>query len=495
MNLIEPMLHYAERCPDQTALSHGGISLTYSALMERVRQVAHGLIQQGARHGKIALLSSNRPEFAEVFLGAVYAGCVPVLMDPKWSEAEIQGVLQQCEPHLLFTEAELIQRIGIQEARVQVLVFSDDGTGTGAYHTWRDSFQPKAELDVTNELLFIGFTSGTTGLPKGFMRTHASWITSFEAAAEAFDLEGAGHVLAPGPFVHSLSLFALMQSLYIGATFHSVQQFEAREVLKLCTTVPGMVLFVVPTMIEAMMQYAVPGETPIQALISSGGKWTEVSKERCSEIFNGVQLYEYYGSSEASYISYMDVYGDHKPGSIGRPFDGVEISVRDEHFQALPAGSVGQLYVRSGMTFLGYYGRPEETAAVFHDGWLKLGDFVSVDADGYLHLAGRANNMIVTGGLNVFPEEVEAVLQRHPAVREVMVYGVPDEYWGERIVVAVVWNGQERLTIEELKEHCRHHLASHKAPKQLIEVEQFLYTSSGKLARHDMKEYMKRVMT
>ncbi|RAV21553.1 class I adenylate-forming enzyme family protein [Paenibacillus contaminans] len=494
MNLLTFLQSHSSRIPDRVAINHSRGSLTYSALAERVQRIANGLKQCGRSQGKVAILTGNRVEFVEIFLGAVYAGYVPVPLDPKWSSIEVNAVLRQCEPEIIFAEDSYVRNIHLpsgQAGQVEIVTLSQKNPG--AYEQWIASFAPEAELGASNELLFIGFTSGTTGVPKGFMRTPLSWKTSFDATREAFQLD-MKHCMAPGPLVHSLSLFALMQSLYFGATFHLVEQFHADKVLELCTAVPDMILFVVPTMIESLLQQANPGRASIQALISSGGKWSEQSKQRCREVFGQSKLYEYYGSSEASYISYMDVYEAKKPGSVGRPFSCVEISIRDEHCHEVPAGEVGQLYVRSSMMFLGYYQLSEETSAVFRDGWLKTGDYMTVDLEGYLFLAGRSQNMMITGGLNVFPEEVETVLQQLPAIQEVIVLGMPDERWGEKVTAVVQWRGDQRLSLNEVKEYCRNYLASYKAPKQLITVDRFTYTSSGKVARQQMKEYVKEVV-
>ncbi|GIP26653.1 acyl-CoA synthetase [Paenibacillus sp. J23TS9] len=492
MNLVEPLLRYAVQQPGKVALSDGEESRTYLALVQRMMQIAQGLQQNGLTQDKIAILSTNRIEFVEVFLGAIYAGCIPVPLDPKWSMNEVNAIVQQCQPKMIFTETRFVKNLVLQDTEIKLLTFSAEEAGS--YDNWLQTFKPEAEMDDTNELLFIGFTSGTTGTPKGYMRTHFSWIKSFEATSEAFQLDNMEHIIAPGPLVHSLSLFALMQSLSSGATFHMVQHFNARLVLDLCRQIPDAILFVVPTMIESMMQEIIPGQTHIQALISSGGKWSEASKQRSKEVFCGAKIYEYYGSSEASYISYLDVHDQRKANSVGKPFSGVQISIRDEHFQEVSTGNVGQLYIRSDMMFMGYYQLPEETSAVFRDGWLILGDYMSVDDDGYLYMAGRSKNMMVTGGLNVFPEEVESVLQQIPEIQEVMVLGVPDPYWGEQVTALVKWNSQQHLSIEDIKKYCRQYLASYKAPKQLITVDEFIYTSSGKLARQAMKDYVKRVM-
>ncbi|MEJ9220609.1 AMP-binding protein [Paenibacillus glucanolyticus] len=496
MNLIQPILNRAVETPGRISISSGRKQLTYASLMERVKRIAQGLRQSGYVHDKMAMLSANRIEFVEVFLGAVYAGCVPVLLDPKWSVAELQRVIQQCKPRVIVGERRYVEKINEQHAAIPCLTFAEH-EHPGTYDTWLSSFQPAGDADQTNELLFIGYTSGTTGRPRGYMRTHVSWLRSFEATGEAFQLDRMEQVLAPGPFVHSLSLFALMQSLYSGATFHILEQFAAREVLNLCSKVPDMTLFVVPTMIDSLLQYAAvdSGKVSIQAMISSGGAWSESSKQRCREMFPDTQLYEYYGSSEASYISYIDVGKEDKPGSLGRPFDGVQISIRDEFFREVPVGEIGQLYIRSEMMFTGYYQLHDETIDVFRDGWLQTGDYTYVDLNNDLYLAGRSQNMIKSGGLKVFPEEVEAVLGRIPSVQEVMVFGKPNDRWGEQVTALIQWQaGERQWTLDEVKQFCLKFLASYKIPKELIDIDRFQYTSSGKIARKVMKDNVERVI-
>lgn len=490
MNLVEPFLDHAMQQPNKIALSDGQESQTYWTLAQKMKRIAQGFINSGLTHDKVAIYCTNRMEFVEVFLGAIYAGCVPIPLDPKWSTMEVNAIVQQCQPKMIFTEPTLVKNLDLSSIDAQLHTFSD--IDSGSYVNWLHSLEPNAELDNTNELLFIGFTSGTTGKPKGYMRTHASWINSFKATSDAFQLNNLEHILAPGPFVHSLSLFALMQSLYSGSTFHITKDFQAEYILQLCKQIPDMILFVVPTMIESILEQAIPGEIHIQALISSGGKWFESSKLRCREVFAEAKLYEFYGSSEASYISYIDVHNGSKSDSVGKPFSGVQISIRDEQFQEVATGIIGQLYIRSNMIFAGYYQLPEATTAVFGDGWLITGDYMYRDEDGYLYMAGRSKNRMISGGLNIYAEEVESVLLQIPEIAEVMVLGVADQYWGEQVTALVKWSGQRHLTIDEVKNYCRQSLASYKAPKQIHTVDQFIYTSSGKIARQAMKDYTKR---
>lgn len=512
MNLLQPIFDQVERSPDRVAISCSQEQLTYVQLRQRVSSVANGLRQHGIRHARVAILSANRIEFVEVFLGAIQAGCVPVLLDPTWNDVQLNAMLQHCQAELLFVEQQHVRRISAECSHIGQIIFQGQEREADAhrpfdtlvdehtirsiiYEQWKTTLEPVAAIQDNHELLFVGYTSGTTGMPKGYIRTHASWLASCEATGEAFQLHEMKQVMAPGPFVHSLSLFALIQSLYSGATFHVVHRFDAAEVLRLCTRYPEMILFVVPTMIDVLSQQAIPGETRVQALISSGGKWTERSKQHCKTVFPEAKLYEYYGSSEASYISYMDVYEDKGADVLGRPFSGVNISIRDDEFREVPVNTVGQLYLRSQMMFHGYDQLPEATAAVFRDGWLRVGDFVYLDDDGYLHLAGRSSHMIKTGGLKVFPEEVEAVLQSVPAIQSVMVLGVPDDRWGEKVAALVQWTVGQRWTTEELQAYCRLQLPDYKVPKAYFTVEQFIYTGSGKIARHAMEVSVRGTIT
>ncbi|MEK3793551.1 AMP-binding protein [Paenibacillus sp. FSL R7-0204] len=489
MNLAELILERAQQVPHRIAISDGQEEFTYAELAERVRQVAGGLRHGGHTTQPIAILSGNRIEFSEFLLGAIYAGCAPVLLDPNWPQSVLEQVIRQCKPGLIVSEAQYAAKLAGSSFCGMIRLVFDIGPSTGSYREWLTGFGPEAAAVKNPELLFIGYTSGTTGAPKGYMRTHQSWVMSFAATEQAFGLHQMQHVLAPGPLVHSLSLFSLLQSLYSRATFHLLPEFDAERALTLCSRVPDMILFVVPAMTEALLRQAESSnaEVSVQALISSGGKWPMASAQRCRERFKGAKLYEYYGSSEASYISYQELTGTELPDALGRPFSGVELLICDEQFREVPPGTVGELYIRSDMIFAGYHLLPEETARVFREGWLRTGDYVVLDEEGQLRLTGRAGSMIKSGGLKVFPEEVEAVLLRHPAIREVMVCGLPDERWGEQVTALIAWSSPQRLTLEEIRSYCNSDLASYKLPRQLISVESFTYTGSGKIARQLMK--------
>lgn len=492
MNILEPLIAYAMNHKDKMAIidNQQYRHHTYSSLLKTVQRIAYGLAKYSLHQEKIAILSSNRIEFAEVFLGAIYAGCTPVPLDPKWSKYEIKMILQQIQPSIIFVEHHLTKYVLDLNLNIEVITFSDDQTDS--YLDWLSALDQQNTMYSQNELLFIAFTSGTTGVPKGYMRTHHSWIKSFEATKEAFQLDSIEHVSATGPLVHSLSLFGLVQCLYYGGTFYLSNSFDPVHVIQQCQQIPDLILFVVPTMIEAILQVQLIEPLAIQALLCSGAKWSTASKHQCRLLFGSTPLYEFYGSSEASYISYSNIQHD-PPYSVGRAFPEVQISVRDEQFREVAVGTVGQLYIKSEMLFKGYYRLPEETEYVFREGWLVLGDYGYLDSEGYLYMTGRVRNRIISGGMNVFPEEVEAVLQQMPEIAEVMVTEKAHPYWGEQIIAIVQWNIDSPLSIEIIKEYCRSYLAYYKAPREIITVEKFIYTSSGKIAREIMKQHIESV--
>lgn len=491
MQIIESILQHALTHPNKIALSDGQTQQTYWQLVQKMKKVAYGLQQIGCHNDKIAILSKNRMEFVEVFLGTIYAGCIPVPLDPKWSSNEVKVIVDKCQPKVIFSEIDYIQKNmdDFQHYSDHLFAFADDEKGS--YSHWLAGLQA---LDTfkTNEVLFIAFTSGTTGMPKGYMRTPLSWIKSFEATIDAFQFSNMEHISAPGPFVQSLSLFALMQSLYDGATFHLFTHFDVEAVIDRCKETPDMILFVVPTMIERLLE-AVTEPLPIQALISSGAKWNDASKRKAKKILGNTRLFEFYGSSEASYISFYDVNDDRQSESVGKPFPGVKISIRDQNFQEVPQGEIGQLFIKSDMIFSGYFNMPEETEKVFYRGWLKMGDYAFEDEEGYLYIAGRAKNMIISGGLNIYPEEVELILKSIPEIVEVMVLGIPDPYWGEKVIALIQWKGSKHLTVEEIKTYGKRYLPSYKLPKEIVAIKQFIYTSSGKIARQKMRESLQKV--
>ncbi|AUJ23590.1 AMP-binding protein [Virgibacillus dokdonensis] len=489
MHLIEAIIGHAKCLPNEIALYDGEREITYCKLVQRMKKVAGALQNRGYHSGdKIGIISKNRFAFVEIFLGAVYAGCIPVVLDPKWGKQQTLLVIEKYQPIVIFEFDALFNVVSSSNTYPKVFSFSNNSLIN--YEDWVEKHSETVEMKKGNELLFIGFTSGTTGIPKGYLRSHKSWINSFLTTLKSFQLNNMKHVIAPGSFAQSLSLFSLLQSLYFGGTFHIMKAFSMKDFQRHCHFGSELVLFVVPTMVNAMLHNKEYDKANIQAIIVSGDKLSEEMKRQLKQSFPYTKIYEFYGSSEASYISYLNIYEEDRPNSVGRPFPGVVVTIRDEHFEKVSVGRTGQLCVRSELMFTGYY-QSETTSAIFREGWLVTGDNAYMDEEGYLYIVGRQKNRIISGGMNIYPEQVETVLKKIANIDEVMVTGVADKYWGERVVAIIKWQNQRLLLDETIKKHCLNHLPSYMVPKQYIAVDKFIYTSSGKIARQKMNEMMK----
>jgi long-chain acyl-CoA synthetase len=209
-------------------------------------------------------------------------------------------------------------------------------------------------------------------------------------------------------------------------------------------------------------------------------------KAEAVEQFDCAQMYEFYGSSEASYISYTSVQKNAKMQSAQKVFPGVSVKIVDDQDKKVKNGQIGQICVKSGMLFRGYDRRPEETKHVFQDGWLLSEDYGYLDEMAELDLAGRQKNMLITGGLNVYPEEVEMVIKRLPTVEDVMIFGEQDKHLVEKIIAVIAWKNSHTFPASKVKKLCAQYLATYKIPRKIITVKEFLYTSSGKIARKEM---------
>ncbi|MGP4061123.1 AMP-binding protein [Halobacillus sp. H74] len=481
MALIGERIHEIARCfPEKEAVVHGRTVLTYEELLcQMVTLKRQCTYQLGSMNGKkISFLLPNGPEWLVVFLAVSSSGGIVIPLDPKWPKSQLEDVLLDADPDLIIYDKGL----------------KDLSERAHAY-TWDEiSVFPELELPAEqindDDIFYIGYTSGTTGRPKGFMRSHASWADCFSEGEEVFSLKQDDQIFSPGPFVHSHFLYASIQALHIGATLHLVSSFQAEEVWRVLEDKDITVLYIVPTMFEALNRTATPAHAPdLRTMISSGAKWEESSKQQASQLFPETDIYEFFGASELSFVSVQKVAGRDLPhGAVGTPFPQVEWSIRTNAGNEAAQGEIGILFVKSPWIFAGYLNMPEQTAEMFDGEWATVGDLAYKNERGQVILIGRKQNMIISGGLNIYPEEVERVIRDHPAIDEVIVLGQPDSYWGEK--VTAVYTGENTLRVEELEIFCKQWIPKYKCPKEWVHVADFLYTSSGKVARKQMLDWL-----
>jgi len=471
--------------PEKTAIISENGDITYGELASQIttnqKRLSHQLLDLKGK--RVALLLENGIDFLSMFFAVSASGGIAIPFDPKWSGHQFTMVLQDCDPDLIIVHKNLQSKIPGHENWPVV---------TMEHFNQIEPRDKKPQSGNEQDIFYIGYTSGTTGTPKGFMRTHQSWFACFEDCQHVFELQSQDHILSPGPLVHSHFLFAAVQALHMGATLNVCKSFTPEAVLQKMHEHSISVLYIVPTMFESLLQTSNEQVHSLRKVISSGAKWKKESKERVPKLFPNAQMIEFFGASELSFVTYLMPHEHEQKGeTVGRAFPNVELQVEKSDGSLTKPNEIGQLYVKSPWVFSGYLNRPEETAKVFHDGWVTIGDLASIDEKGYVTIIGRKHNMIISGGLNIYPEEVEPVFADLPQIEEIAVLGVEDAYWGEKVVAVLSVN--QPIEKESLDQYGKRYLPSYKCPKEYYVVDQLPHTSSGKVARKKVKDMLENL--
>jgi long-chain acyl-CoA synthetase len=472
------LLIAADGSPNKTALVCDQDSYTYADIVLRAHRFAVQVDQHRAR--RVALCLPNSPVFVDVFFGTLMAGSCVCLFDPGWPGALLRTLLSEHAPNI-FVASEgaladhadaLASTIGLSGAEIEAVAgLSSEDSALRS--------QPSSDMPF-----LIGFTSGSSGPPKAFVRSHLTWTESFKHSALEFGLTQEDCVLAPGPLSHGLSLYAVIEALCKGATAVIQTQFDTSHVLSAIQTRHVSVLVVVPTMLDVILESA-SGQSfsGVTSLVTAGAKLSPSLRDRARRVFPNAEIIEYYGASELSFISVAKGSEDCPPSSVGRPFSGVEIEIRDERGQAVDVGDVGTVWVKSDMLCSGYVGRTDGSGMRIDGAWATVGDFGHQDAEGYLYLDGREGSAITSAGYTVYPSSIEAVLFSHPGIADAAVMGVPHPRWGEVIAAAVVPVVDSLISEAELSEHCQNMLEPYACPRLWAVTGHLKRTQSGKVDR------------
>lgn len=468
-NLARPFALAAGRAPAHPALVFGDETVTYGTLLEQVRRAGAGVaaLRTDGEPPRVALSLGNRAELPALFFGIVAAGGIVGLLDPKWSAAQTAAALDTFRPDLHLTTETASGWIAVQPTGWNI-----------------PAVDPKTPF-------LVGFTSGTTGRPKAFIRNQGSWLATLEASRVEFGIGPDDIVLVPGPLVHGLGLYGAVEGLSAGATVRVQPKFDAADAAAQLASCGVTTLVLVPTMLVGILDAAERDGRRFPALrrvVCSGAKLAPAVHDRLSALCPGAAVLEYYGASELSFVSLRSSREGAPTDSVGRPFHGVELSLRDDDGNPVERGRPGTVWVRSGMLSDGYLGTTDGAGYRERDGWGTVGDYGWIDDDGWLRLVGRAGDMVITGGLNVYPAEVEAALRAHPAVAEAVVFGLPDPYWGDALSAVVWWRGSSRASLADLRGWCQERLEAYKAPRRVFAASDMPLTGSGKIARADVRE-------
>ncbi|MBW3640042.1 MAG: long-chain fatty acid--CoA ligase [Actinobacteria bacterium] len=496
----------AVRHADRTAVVLGELRLTYAQLWGHALQYAAVLRERGIGPGdRVALLLPNTPHFPLAYYGTIALGAVAVPVHALLKAEEIQYVLHDSGAKVLVCAAPLLGEgaKGAELAGVPVLAVMDGGDATlDRIDTLALSATPIPALVPTepDDTAVILYTSGTTGQPKGAEITHLNVTMNVVASAvSSFDINETDVVLGCLPLFHTFGQTCCMNTaFYVGASIVLLPRFDGAQALELLTTQKCTIFMAVPTMYIGLLEAAKtsPHRPTLKSALSGGAALPVPVLEKFTEVF-GTQVLEGYGLTETSPVATFNQVGfTPKPGTVGKAIWGVEVEVAkaevEEAIELLPTGELGEIVVRGHNVFKGYLNKPEATAAAIVDGWFRTGDLGTKDADGYVAIVDRKKDMVLRGGYNVYPREVEDVLLRHPAVGQVAVIGLPDDQYGEEVCAVVILDpaGGE-LTEADLSAWAKEKLAAYKYPRRVMFTDAFPLGPSGKVLKRELVEQYK----
>jgi fatty-acyl-CoA synthase len=474
----------ARATPDRVAIRFLDGDLTYAALDRRATRLAAGLADRGLRRGdRLATLTGTSPDHVATLFACARLGVALQPISWRLAPAEVAFQLADSEPALLLASAEHEALARASETSVEIAQIADPTL--------------EADGDVgdtaeNDDPLLLVYTSGTTGKPKGAVLTHANcfWTNlSFDRTAGVRDDDVVLQVL-PQFHVGGWNVQPLL-AWWRGATVVLEPSFDATRALRLIEEQRVTTMMGVPATYLFLAQepaFADADLTSLRLAVVGGAPMPESLLETWHE--RGVQIVQGYGLTEAApnVLCLPPEDARRKLGFAGRPYPHVDVALRDPEAGALLAGpGVGELVVRGPNVFGGYWRNPEATAAAFADGWLLTGDVAERDAEGFYRIVGRIKDMVISGGENVYPAEIEDVLHDHPAVLEAAVVGVPDEQWGEACAAFVVLREGMSATTDELREHCRQRLARFKVPKSFAVRETLPRSSMGKVLKDELR--------
>ncbi len=497
----EHLRHNARRFPAKTALIDARARIGYADLAALANRIAHGLVAEGVGRGdRVAILAESRIEWVAAYLGIVTLGAVAVPCDYRQTAEEIAHTVGDSGSRLLFGTRELLDTVGAKVAVARTVVL--DGAGPDGLDTFiraRSSAEPPVEVrpDDPNVILYTG---GTTGRSKGVVLSHANLFwNSLNEIIDTHMREDDNTVLAT-PLHHSAALNCwLLPHLYLGATATLLPKYSAETMLRTIARERVTNGFTPPSMARELFTHPLAPTLDLSSFrrwYIGGGILTRQDRDAIHRLLPGARIYYQYGLTEAGPIVTVLREEDYEraPDSIGRAFLNCAVKIlREDRSDAAP-GEVGELAVRGPAVMREYRERPDATAQIFHDGWLRTGDMGRMDEAGFVYFHDRLKDMIKTGGLNVYSQEVEQVLLKHPAVREAGVIGLASAQWDEEVTAVVVLREGHNATEAELRELCRQNLAGYKVPKRVIFVryEEMPINYSGKILKRELRARLGR---
>jgi long-chain acyl-CoA synthetase len=502
MNLARLLERSAERHPARIALRFEGETYTYRALNRLSARRAGGLAASGLRPGeRCILMMPSSPQFVITYYALAKLGAVIIPVNFLYKRHELLQIFRDSGAKAFIGMAPFLD-----EARDTLGELPDlsirMAAGLEAESDFIPlesvlgpaSFEPPETHD--RDILAILYTSGTTGVPKGAMLSHGNLYSNATTVGDMRETDPDDVVIGVLPLYHIYGQTSVMNaSFHLGLTLHLFPHFEPAPVLDLIESEASTILIAVPTMYHRLLMEAERKTrrlTSLRFCISGGASLPVDLLLRFEKKFK-TTIYEGYGLTECSPVCVENPFGERtKPGSIGIPIPGFTARILDERGARVDPGEVGELVIKGPGVMAGYLNRPEETAGTVVDGWLHTGDMATQDEDGYIYIVDRKKDMVIRGGYNIYPREIEEVLFQHPAVAEAAVFGVPDEDLGEEIAADVILKPDAEATPDAIRDFVKPRVAPYKYPRIIRISEDLPKSHTGKVLKRELKERWQR---
>jgi len=502
MNIGSLFARHARYRSDHLAVVFGDQRLNWLEFNKSINRLANALLDMGIRKGdKVATILPNCLELLEVYWAAAKTGAVVVPLSTLLLEKAMQTLLQDSDSVLLITNSAFVEKINhirsglpaIAEDRY-LLTDASDIAGYLDYHAFKAAAgdQEPAETTITDDDPFnIMYSSGTTGLPKGIIHTHYIRAMYGATFAASYRMTPESIIMHAGAIVFNGAFLDLMPAVFLGATYILLPQFDPVSYIDVIERENITHVLVVPSQIIALLSapnFSYDALKSLEMVLSVGAPLHKQHKDELNQRLPG-RFYELYGLTEG-FMTVLDKYDyPAKPGSVGVPPPFSDMKILDESGHEVPAGDVGEICGRGPLLMPGYYKRPDLTAGAIKDGWLHSGDMGYVDEDGFLYLVDRIKDLIISGGVNVYPRDIEEIVVQHPAVQEAAVFGIPHDKWGETPLAAVVLHRPGEILPEALRDWVNERVgAKFQRLHDVVVMEEFPRNVAGKTLKRVMRE-------
>ncbi|MBT4268999.1 MAG: long-chain-fatty-acid--CoA ligase [Deltaproteobacteria bacterium] len=491
-----------------TAHTYGGLEaividekrVTFAELDEAVNRRANALLELGVNRGDhVGTLFANCLEVVETIYAIVRIGAVVVPLNFRLSAEELVYIMDHADiSTLVFQDdfEDVVREIQNSVTRVKTFLYSGQGESPDFENFEASTRGQSAEMPVIdvkeNDIATIIYTSGTTGRPKGVVHTHKSWLWETANLGIVFGSRFEKS-LTVYPLFHSAGIVGLFGSVFGANTAFMLKGFDPKLMLETIEKEGIEVLGNPPTaykMLLMMPELKTTDVSSIRKLMSGSESIPDETRNQLKKAFPGAAIIENYGMTEtcSGLTNRSGEFSDTKPMSVGRPLPHSMVRVVDEEGNDTAPEEVGEIICTGPNIMQGYYKDPEKTADAIRDGWLYTGDMGKLDSDGFLYIMERKNHMIISGGENIYPKEVEEVLYRHPKIQEAAVFGATDETYGQKVCTAIVTQPGEKLESEEVVDFCKENLASFKKPKAVYFVDALPKNIMGKILRSELQK-------